>query len=61
MVKEKDSLFTELKESRYDVASLRDQLEREKKIYDEKQLDSQRDIRKLAQKLKGKIKLKAEM
>ena len=53
MIREKETLFTELKDSRYEVAALKEELEKERKHNEEKQMALHKDIRKLAHKLKG--------
>ena len=53
VIREKETLFTELKDSRYEVAALKEELEKERKHNEEKQMALHRDIRKLAHKLKG--------
>ena len=53
MIREKDTLFTELKDSRYEVSELKEELEKERKQNEEKQLQLHRETRKLTHKLKG--------
>ena len=53
MIREKETLFTELKDSRYEVAALKEELEKERKRNEDKQMALHKDIRKLAHKLKG--------
>ena len=55
VIREKETLFTELKDSRYEVSALKMELEKERKDNEEKQMALHKDIRKLAHKLKGTI------
>ena len=55
VIREKETLFTELKDSRYEVSALKEELEKERKDNEEKQMALHKDIRKLAHKLKGMI------
>ena len=53
--KEKDVLYKELKESRYEVASLSEQRDAYRQSHDKHQSHADREISKLHSRLKGKI------